>query len=67
MPVRFMPGRLTRRSFYEIPGARNLHGGIYRTQSLVLYLTDALAGSLIRYTLGEPTSPTAWFTPTRLS
>jgi hypothetical protein len=35
----------------------DLHGGIYRTQSLVLYLRDAMASSLIRYTLdaSEPT------------
>jgi hypothetical protein len=35
----------------------DLHGGIYRTQPLVLYLRDAMAGSLIRYTLdaSEPT------------
>jgi hypothetical protein len=52
----FYAGRVDPPQFQAASGF-DLHGGIYQTQSLVLYLRDTMAGSLIRYTLdaSEPT------------
>jgi hypothetical protein len=44
------------------PAGADLHGGIYRTQSLTLCLTSPEPGSLVRYTLNgsEPTESNGW-------